>query len=97
MMMLTARMRLHSLVVYFDVQCYDIWEGNAIVRGEIQNLEHTFPRVWGNKIRNDIEEVDITIFRVYAVYGMKCHMRNSVTYPILRRMLDYTYGRQPHH
>ena len=25
--------------------------------------------------------------RHYTIYGLYCHMRNSVTYPILRRML----------
>ena len=30
----------------------------------------------------------------YTVYSMKCHMRNSVTYPILRRVVGYTYDQQ---
>ena len=33
---------------------------------------------------------------VYAICGHYCHMRNNVTYPILRHMLGYTNDQQCH-
>ena len=33
----------------------------------------------------------------YTVYDIQCHMRDSVTYPILRCMLGYTNDQQLHH
>ena len=33
----------------------------------------------------------------YTIYGINRHMRKSVIYPILRRMLSYTNDQQLHH
>ena len=37
------------------------------------------------------------VITYHIVYGIQCHVRNSVTYPISRHMLGYTNDKQFHH
>jgi hypothetical protein len=55
---------------------------------------------WGNEFRDNYHENDRKWNNpelTYNVYGIQCHMPDSVTYPILRCMLCYTNDQQLHH